>query len=468
MPTNLADLLPATKAGQDRAFALDQSAARLRSPTGAIRTASSAVPTFSAGIASLAPAATPGDVFVFRTINYGRAPSVRRITLWGGADTAATINVLFQRSPEGGLGTYVEAAIARHDQRDAAPTGTLYGCTANRTGGNATGVSSSRPIIRSGKMTFGTASNPGQPFVVEFPADKAPRISELSQWFVLNLMGQTLPAGAWLSCDVTWVEEALPRVAFTGDSTTSNAIFMFQQLGTSGQLNSVANVENDGDNGKRLLDYLNATPGAVPGNCPQSYVLGRAPAVLPFCYGINDVRQGATSRAQLISMIDAAIYATLNGTTAGATYTSPKGAGTTFTWPNNIPANPDCRIILWGPNSFTTDGNAGNFVALTGLFAGMTLAQAAQEATNILYDAYEAFRGDPRIFALLQKQDLFGRICTTIANSGNAAYAAGKTKTAAPLMTDILHPNERGQVLSARQIAPVLADAIEDWRANVM
>jgi hypothetical protein len=193
------------------------------------------------------------------------------------------------------------------------------------------------------------------------------------------------------------------------------------------------------------------------------------PGVLVLSYGINDMRVGARTRGELIAMIDAAIYATLIGTTSGATYTSPMGAGTVFTWPATIPANPDCQIVLWGPNSLTTDGNAGNFVTLTGRFAsGYTVAQAAQEITDDLYFAHDVFRDDPRIYRLVQKQDVFGRVCATVANSGNYAQSAGYTKTNAMLMTDILHPNARGQTLLARQIAPHLKDAIAAAQALIL
>ncbi|MGC1271621.1 MAG: hypothetical protein WA842_13600 [Croceibacterium sp.] len=154
-------------------------------------------------------------------------------------------------------------------------------------------------------------------------------------------------------------------------------------------------------------------------------------------------------------MIDAAIYATLKGTVSGATYASPLGAGTSFTWPATIAANPDAQIVLWGPNSLATDGNGGSYVTLTGRFAsGYTIAQAAQQISDDLYGAYEEFRDDPRIYRLVQKQDDMGRTSRTIAESG--------------LMQDILHPNARGQVLSARQIAPVLRDAVASARAMII
>ena len=255
----------------------------------------------------------------------------------------------------------------------------------------------------------------------------------------------------------------MPPLQFAGDSTTSNANFLFNELASTGALPALCNFNNSGSNGFRLEDALlntNGIPFPMVGGNGILTRLNGMPGALVLCYGINDMRTGAKTRNELISMIDAAIHATLNGTTSGATYTSTVGAGATFTWPATIVANPDCRIILWGPNSLTTDGNGGNFVTLTGRFAGLTVPQAAQVVTDDLYEAYEFFRNDPRIFRLVQKQDVFGRTAVPLASSGLAAQAAGWTRTAEPLMTDILHPNARGQVLSARQIAPHVRDAI--------
>ena len=147
---------------------------------------------------------------------------------------------------------------------------------------------------------------------------------------------------------------------------------------------------------------------------------------------------------------------------------NPGGTGTggtaTFStiWPTTNVALPDIKIILWGPNSFTSDdaGNGPNYYMVTpsnntgtlqGIWAGLTLAQAAQEATNILYNAYQFFATnnagaqDARIFSLLQKQAVFGQTCVTNANN--------------LLMQNQIHPNARGQVLETRQLMPVLTSA---------
>jgi hypothetical protein len=363
------------------------------------------------------------------------------------------LDVLVQRSINGGGGTSVAQPSARLDARDRAPTVALYTFTANRTS-NGNGIDAQRPLLAATKLHLGTAAIPARPVTIRFEGAKRPMLRDLTEWVVINLNGQAMPAGVSFDIFVEWSEEAMPPVQVAGDSTTSNATTLWEQLGNSGNVTALANVFNAGSNGYRLIDALLNTNGIPYPLVGPNGVLNRLngmPGVLVLSYGLNDLRQGAVSRAELISMIDAAIFATLNGTTAGATYVSPLGAGTSFTWPTTIPACPDCRILLWSPNSLTTDGNGASLVTLTGRFAAMTLPQAAQAITDDLYLAYDAFAGDPRVWRVVHKQDVFGRTATTLSASG--------------LMTDILHPNARGQVLSARQLVPHLNDALAEVQA---
>ncbi len=413
-----------------------------------VRTIGKPRPTFRSGVIGFVPVANATDIACVMPTFYGRVGLIEQITISGTATSPAVLDVLIQRSPNGGGGTSAIQPTARLDQRDRSSTLSFYTFSANRTsGGN--GIDATRPVLASAKLYLGTPSVPSQPLTFRFEGAKRPTLRDLSEWLVINLNGQAIPTGTQLDMFVEWTEDALPPVQFTGDSTTSNALTLWDQFGTSGIVTAGANIANSGSNGARLIDALLNLNGIIFPLVGPNGILSRLngmPGVLVFCYGINDMRQGATSRAELIAMIDAAIFATLNGTTAGATYTSPMGAGTAFTWPTTIPANPDCKIILWGPNSLTSDGNGSNFVTLTGRFAAMTLPQAAQTITDDLYAAYDAFAGDPRVFRVVQKQDVFGRLVQTVAGSG--------------LMTDILHPNARGQVLSARQILPHLHDAV--------
>jgi hypothetical protein len=419
----------------------------IRNSVGAIRCSQGGMaPTFSSGITGLVPASSPTDIAALLCGNYSRSIFLRRVSISATADAAAVIDVLLQRSSNGGGGTSTSQNIAAHDMQDYPAQGLFYAFTANRSS-NGDGVSSTRPIIRAGKLLIGTSTSEAPPLTWDFPREKAPRIGDLVKWLAVNCKGQTLPANTRINIDVEWHEEALPRIAFAGDSTFSNATYLFYALGFSGYLNSIAAIENLGSNGFRLQDYLLHTNGVTYAQGGGSGVLNHNPDILVMGYGINDVRAGGASQAQLISMLDAAIYATLNGTTSGATYTSNMGAQTTFTWPATIPASPDCKIILWGPNSFTSDdpGSTG-YVTNTGTIAGADLAEAAQNATNILYNAYQAFEADCRIFALVQRQKITGRIVQTNAQNGG--------------MTDIMHPNQRRQTQLGRQLAPTLRDAI--------
>lgn len=414
-------------------------------------------PTFRSGVAGFVPAALATDILALYAQYYGRTILLEQITISGTATSAGVIDVLLQRSINGGGGTFASLPTARLDMRDRLPTALLTSYSANRTsGGN--GIDANRPLLGAGKLHLGSASTPGNQLHFRFDQARRPALRDLNEWLVVNLAGQAIPAGCQLNVMVEWSEVADVPVQFTGDSTTSNATQLFQEIANSGVLPAICNYNNAGSNGYRLQDALLNT-GGIPyplvGGNGVLQRLGAAPGVLVLCYGINDLRQGLKTRAELVSMIDAAIYATLNGTIAGATYTSPLGAGTAFTWPATIAANPDARIILWSPNCLTTDGNGANYVTLTGRFAtGYTVAQAAQQISDDLREAYEVFRDDPRIFRLVHKQDDFGRTSRTIAESG--------------LMQDILHPNARGQVLSARQILPVLCDAVASARTMIL
>ena len=165
----------------------------------------------------------------------------------------------------------------------------------------------------------------------------------------------------------------------------------------------------------------------------------------------------------------AAIVVTGASTLTYSLASNPGGTATggtaTFAtiWPNNATALPDVKIILWGPNSFTTDDagdgphyylSASGNTTLSGLWSGLTLAQAAQEASTILYNAYAAFANDSRIFALIQKQDTtFGKTCVTTA--------------ASRLMSNQIHPGSRGQVLETRAMLPTLIVAMNAVAPNI-
>lgn len=379
--------------------------------------------TFSSGVAGFTPTAAATDIAAMTAGFEGRVISIKRISVSAVADAPGSLDLLLQRSPNGGGGISSAQYPARHDSLDSTPTGSLLVFSSNRTSlGN--GVSNDRPVIRSAKLAIGTMSSPENPLVFDFGVrgGKGLMIRNLVEWVVLNLNGQAIPAGLKLNIDIEWTEERLQKIIMVGDSTTSNANFMHQYIRNQVGINSQRDVRNYGSNGFRLTDFINNTNGvtyplsAAINAIPEQYSLFNDKIVI--CYGINDVRQGGTSQSQLTALLDTAI-------------TTIKTA------------LPDVEVILWGPNSLTSDdpGSTG-YLTPTGIFNGMTLAQAAQSATDILYNSYQSFVGDPRVFAVLQKQDVFGRVCKTVAASG--------------LMNDILHPNARGQKLSGQQILPYL------------
>lgn len=406
---------------------------------------------YYAGVVGFTPVATATDIVAIAPQFYGRTTYIDRVTISGTATSASVIDVLLQRSSNGGGGTTTTAQSGYARLNDPAPTSNFYSFTANRSsGGN--GISTTRHLIAPFKLYLGTASVPVAPTTITFTGKDRPTLQDLGEWFVINLNGQTIPAGCSLNITVHWTERAIPQVLMAGDSTTSNATALFRTLSMAGELNHIGSVKNRGSNGAPLSGVLlNSGAPAYPWSGGTGIVSqmgsGVVGAVLVHSYGINDLRQGLTTREELISLIDASIYAALNGTTSGQTYTSTMGAGSTYTWTGTCIGNPDAKIILWGPNPLASDDpGATGWVSLSGRWAGMTTAQAAQAITDDLREAYAAFANDPRVFRLVQKQDVLGITCKTVAVGG--------------FMTDILHPNARGQTALARQIYPHILDAV--------
>lgn len=184
-----------------------------------------------------------------------------------------------------------------------------------------------------------------------------------------------------------------------------------------------------------------------------------------------------TVRLEVAEMTSTGYNGSYSCTFPGATsiqYTlgSNPGAATVFgtvafttQWPATASGNPDTKIILWSPNPICADdagdGTYGGLSAsantvLSGLWTGMTLAQAAQELTNILYAAYQPFASDSRILALLNKQDVLGRTALPIAQM---------TCSGTVYMVNQLHPGVWGRKITLRQIMPVIQRAIKATRA---
>ena len=388
---------------------------------------------YSSGTFDYIPVANPTDFAAVICTSEDRVGYVKRISISAIADTAGSCVILLQKSANGGGGTPTILPSAKHDVNDYSAGLALQTFGANRSS-NGNGVSTNRPIIRSARLKIGTAAVPEDTLVWEFNTreSKGLMIRSLVEWYVLNLNAQTLPSNTKLAFDVEWSDAIVRRVILPGDSTRSNANFLFDTLGKYPRINSICNVRNHGSNGARLYDYrnnVNSPPypiSATVSALPQNYSQLRDKILL--CYGLNDVRQGVDhtgsniTQSYLVSLLQSTV--------------------------DYLKANcPKADIILQGPNPLTTDGNGSSFVILAGAWAGMSLPVAAQAITDLLYNTYEAMRGYTGVKDVIQIQDIpeFGRTCKTVAASG--------------LHTDILHPNSAGQYLIANQIAPyILAD----------
>ena len=156
-----------------------------------------------------------------------------------------------------------------------------------------------------------------------------------------------------------------------------------------------------------------STAGAQINGTPALQV----PGLIVLCFGINDVRTGATTQAQLVGLIRKAV--------------------------DRIRAVlPQTDIVLWGPNSFLQDdvGGAG--------YISPNTAAAAQTYSTLLYGAYEQLKNTWPNVLVLQKQDILGKTCAT--------YAALGASSATSYMADQLHPGLGAQTQMADWLAPLI------------
>ena len=160
----------------------------------------------------------------------------------------------------------------------------------------------------------------------------------------------------------------------------------------------------------------------------------QVPGLIVMCYGINDVRNGATSQAQLVALMVKAV--------------------------NRIRAVlPQTDLVLWGPNSFLADDPTGSAL-VTPNSSAPVLAAAAQAYSSALYAAYESFKNVWPNVLVLQKQDIFGKTCQTQAALGGSG--------ASP-MSDQLHPSLGAQTQMADWLAPLIGfkKPFNQQRANL-
>ena len=532
-------------------------------------------PTYHSGAVNFTPAATPTDIAALQLSSWQNMLSLRRVRVSCTATAAATLQVLLQKSLNGGGGTSASQYVAKSDLYDTGYSGNLYLYSANRTS-DGNGVSSSRPIIRADNITCGTTSAAGVDIEWDFGqnGEKSPLIKNINDWIVLNLNGQTLPSGFVMNMDFEWQEERAIRIGMVGDSTTALANPYYINtagtgatgggIGQAGTLNAISAIDNQGSNGFRFIDFLENLNGVT---WSLATVVSHNYDVYVISYGINDVRTGSITQAQLSDMIDACLYAIHNGTINGQTYTAsePGNAGTVFTWPSTTAAQPDALIILEGPTGFTADDagtTAPNYYLTSGQFtinaaswsggvatyttsaahgypvgtpvqgyinsvspsgynsatsttpvtitatdtthftvsiasnpgayvsggtvnaiagsvvAGQTLAQEALTLSTLMYNAYAEFQSDPRVYALVQKQDYMitspldgktlvpafpgWRGVANLANTPitNAGAGAGIVPGNQTMSNQIHANNQRGEMLMNRLIYPTLINAI--------
>lgn len=222
--------------------------------------------------------------------------------------------------------------------------------------------------------------------------------TELAQWYAGGVSGKT--------------------VIISGDSTTSQAVTLFSALTSytsAGQPLEGVTILNRGENGSTIQAFIAGSVtydlDAITAEAADLYVL---------CWGINDVRRGLRTKAQLKADIVTAV--------------------------NHLRTNvPTADIVLWGPNSLlTTDPTNANYIS-------PETAAASQSYSEILYDAHaEAHAENAATWtnvALLQKQDM--------AHGGVEIFPRTAPATSV-FMADSLHPVGLGQTESARQLAEAI------------
>lgn len=408
-------------------------------------------------------AANPTDVLSVMPSSEARSLMIKRLSIRllddSGSSSWVPVSALLRASNTGGTSTF--RIWAKRDAAMAGASGALYTYSANPT---ALGAGDS-PIA------YDLAQINGAPLVFDFTVSglRPPTLRSLfdgafSRTFALNLGGAAFGTNPRAVINIEAGEEAVRKILLVGDSLYSNAtgakVLASYLPGLFGQ----ADLRFYGSNGKRLIDFLPTAEANVAG---LTYGPGTTISSLPsYDYSIiqpdivchyltNDVRTGAITLAEAIARLDAFIQLIRFGCVSGQTFTSTiSGTPRAFVWNQTLYARPNARIWLMTPNSYLSDDpSAAGYITNTGTIAGANLAAAAQNATDMAWNAYMAFAGDPRLNGgqVLDCQNYvspstglsFGRVVRTAANN--------------PLMTDTLHPNPSwGQIVKMEQIAGAL------------
>lgn len=413
-------------------------------------------PAYSWG-GSFALASSPTDILTITPNLDARSIKIRRVWVQLFADSAATgVPVtIFQRSPNSG-GTTANITLARRDQAQNGINAAVVRYTAN-----PSSLGSANAVWDYQEAAVGTTASPAAPVLFDFTASgmRMPTLRSVSDGatqriFAINLGGTSLPANPRAVVRIEAEDEAKRMVIILGDSLVSNDTGFRNAPGfyPGGQAN--VDVRFYGSNGKRLIDFLPTAeantsgltygPATFMNSVPNYAVVDDQPDIVMH-YGTNDVRQGLTSLDEMVARLDAFLHMLKYGTTSGGTFTSnyTTRSGTTyaprtFTWNATLTAKPHCRVWMFVPNSYLADDpTSAGFISNSGFIAGANLAAAAQNATDMIWTAYQAFEGDPRLNGggIIDSQTYvsprtgysFGRACPLAVN--------------APLMLDQLHPN---------------------------
>lgn len=316
--------------------------------------------------------------------------------------------VLFMASCGGGGGGGAGAASggggAIAGGPGAAPGGTHGGAPTTALGGGESGEGSA--IAPGGAPTTalggdesggGSAIAPGGGGSVE-PA-KAPVNPLLSRWFSQGLSGKT--------------------ICMVGDSTTSNASALFDELTKfymkEGEaLYGVASISNFGENGASLSAFL--SDAVLHG---ITATIAKQADLYVISYGINDVRLGLTTEGQLVDLLKKVV----NRLRAGA---------------------PNADIVLRMPNSLLSSNiNGYNFVQPNA---------KAQDYSTLLRNAYLRLENQWNNVVIIDTQDLiFGR----------------DSLPTSLYMSDQLHPSPAGFVALAKVLVDVIGQRKQPYDTSL-
>ena len=232
-------------------------------------------------------------------------------------------------------------------------------------------------------------------------------IDELYQITTKNEMAEKSGLSGWLR---SFEFDRNKKICFIGDSTTDglagSAQFLYECLNRY-YVNSGDNLEgvtlvDKGANGNTCYNFIDNKPsGKGINDC-----IAEQADLYVFCYGINDVRTGNTTKEQLKSYISTAVERLLNETNG--------------------------YILLRVPNSLLADDPTGS--------NSVQPLSNAQLYTDMMWEAYMELKHKWARVDVLDTQTLiFGRAVLDGANN--------------PYMTDQLHPNRDGFYRIARCIA---------------